>query len=162
MSDLSTDPTLLESLDIRAADDADFAVLAQMNRELIEDEGHRNPMTLAQLEARFRRFVNEDGYSVDVVLLGGEIAGYATHRYEPDNAEPSGRRVFLRQFYIARHRRGGGLGRRALDLLTGTRFEDGDRIFLDVMETNPGGKAFWSRIGFTPYSTAMERVVRKS
>ncbi|SAK97309.1 Acetyltransferase (GNAT) family protein [Caballeronia pedi] len=159
---MPTDISTVETLDIRPATDADFALLARMNRELIEDEGHRNPMTIAQLEARFRRFVSEDGYSVDLLLLDGEIAGYTTHRYEPDNAEPRGRRVFVRQFYIARGKRGGGLGRRALERLIHTRFAEGDRVFLDVMETNPGGKAFWARTGFTPYSTTMERVVRKS
>ncbi|MFT4067359.1 GNAT family N-acetyltransferase [Paraburkholderia sp.] len=158
---MPADTTALDTLNIRPASEADFPLLARMNRELIEDEGHRNPMTVPQLEARFRRFVGEEGYRVDVLLLDGEIAGYATHRYEPDLAEPSGQRVFLRQFYIARGKRGGGLGRRALELLIDARFADGDRIFLDVMETNPGGKAFWSRTAFTPYATTMERVVRK-
>src|ERR1700761_3498292 len=96
-------------LDIRQATATDFPLLARMNRELIEDEGHRNPMTVEQLEERFHRFVSRDGWQVDVLLFDGEIAGFATHRYEPDDAEPTGMRVHLRQFYVARERRGGGI-----------------------------------------------------
>ncbi len=38
-------------IDCRHAGPQDVALLAQMNR-LIRDEGHRNPMTLAELEER--------------------------------------------------------------------------------------------------------------
>lgn len=155
----TTARTSTVELAIRQADPADFDLLARMNRELIEDEGHRNPMTVAQLKERFQRFVCAEGWQVDVVLHGSDIAGFATHRYEPDNAEPSGMHVHLRQFYIARDKRGGGIGRGAFELLTKTRFKRGERVFLDVLETNPGGKAFWSRTGFTPYGTTMELVV---
>ncbi|WP_287096006.1 GNAT family N-acetyltransferase [Mesorhizobium sp.] len=96
---------------------------------------------------------------VDLFSQNGEIVGFATHRYEPDNAEPSGQRIYLRQFYISRQHRRSGIGRSALELLIGSRFKDKDRIFLDVLETNPGGKVFWSRTGFVPYATIMERVV---
>jgi GNAT superfamily N-acetyltransferase len=152
----------LDSLALRQATPADFDLLARMNRELIEDEGHRNPMTVPQLKERFQRFVSKDGWHVDVILIDGTIGGFATHRYEPDVTEPSGQRVYLRQFYIARDRRGGGVGRAALDLLIDARFKDGDRIFLNVLEANPGGKQFWTRTGFAPYDTTMERVVRKA
>jgi GNAT superfamily N-acetyltransferase len=67
--------------------------------------------------------------------------------------------VFLRQFFITRHRRRGGIGAAAFKTLMRTRFRTGDRIYLDVVESNPGGKIFWSRTGFVPYATIMERVV---
>lgn len=38
---------------IRKATIDDLKLLSQMNKELIEDEGSRNPMTLVQLEDRF-------------------------------------------------------------------------------------------------------------
>lgn len=159
--DMGVTDQIADQLDIRRCTPADFDVLAQMNRELIEDEGHRNPMSVLQLKERFRRFVTEDGYTVDLVLFGGEVAGFATHRYEPDDAEASGMHVHLRQFYIARGKRRGGIGTSALELLIHARFKAGDRIFLDVLEANPGGKHFWSKTGFTPYGTTMERVVEK-
>jgi len=143
---------------IRPHGPEDLGLLARMNRELIEDQAHRNPMSVDQLKDRFQRFARE-GWAIDLFERDGEVIGYAVHRYEPDPAEPSGRRVFLRQFFIARHCRRGGAGTAALKELMRARFQAGDRIFLDVIETNPGGKAFWSRTGFTPYATIMERVV---
>ncbi|WP_287208794.1 GNAT family N-acetyltransferase [Mesorhizobium sp.] len=74
----------------------------------------------------------------------------------------AGNASFLRQFYISRQHRRSGIGRRALELLIRSRFNDKSRIFLEVLETNAGGKAFWSRTGFVPYSTIMERVVEKA
>jgi GNAT superfamily N-acetyltransferase len=152
---------LAPELVIRQSTPVDLDILATLNRELIEDEGHRNPMTILELRQRFERFVTQEGWSVDIFLVQNELAGFATHRYEPDNTEPSGMRVHLRQFYIARHSRRSGIGRSALELLIQTRFKEGDRIFLDVLEANPGGRIFWSRTGFTPYGTIMERVVER-
>ena len=134
----------------------DFELLARMNRQLIDDEGHRSPKTVEELKERFRRFVAKDGWSVDLLVLDEEVIGFATHRYEDDETAASGRAVHLRQFFIARHRRGGGIGRAALDELVRARFRPGERIFLHVIETNPGGKVFWSRTGFVPYGTIME------
>ncbi|MDA7949264.1 MAG: GNAT family N-acetyltransferase [Hyphomicrobiaceae bacterium] len=139
----------------------DFDRLARMNRELIEDEGHRSPLTVEELKERFERFVTKEGWSVDLLLSGDEIIGFATHRYEDNDTGEGGRCVHLRQFFIARDRRGGGIGRAALEELIHTRFRPGERIFLDVLETNPGGKTFWSRTGFTPYGTIMEMNVPK-
>ncbi|SAK97298.1 GntR family transcriptional regulator [Caballeronia pedi] len=144
---------------VRAHQREDLGLLARMNRELADDEGHRNPMTVAQLEERFRRFVDQEGWNVDLFMLDDEVIGYATHRYEPDPAEPGGRHVYLRQFYIVRHRRRGGAGHVAFDELVRARFQPGERIFLEVIENNPGGKVFWLRTGFTPYGTIMEHLI---
>jgi hypothetical protein len=38
-----------------AADDA--PLLAELNHQLIRDEGHRNPMTVPQLEERMRQWL---------------------------------------------------------------------------------------------------------
>ncbi|PSH62234.1 GNAT family N-acetyltransferase [Phyllobacterium sophorae] len=153
---------LQETIEIRRATAEDFDKLAMLNRELIEDEKHRNPMTVPELKERFLRFVNCENWTVDLFIQNGEIVGFATHRFEPDNAEPSGQRIYLRQFYISRQHRRSGNGRSALELLIQSRFNDKERIVLEVVETNPGGKAFWSRTGFDPYSTIMERVVEKA
>ncbi len=149
----------VSELTIRNALASEYPHVATMNRKLIEDEKHRNPMTVAELEQRFHAFVDEDGWTVDVFILDDEIVGYATHRREPDEAEAGGWRLHLRQFYIAPQGRGRGIGRRAVELLFENRFEDGERVFLGVLETNPGGRAFWRRVGFVPYSTTMEQVV---
>jgi len=136
----------------------DLPLLARMNRELADDEGHRNRMTIPQLEQRFRQFI-EDGWTIDLFYLDEEIIGYATHRYEPDPSDPNARQIYLRQFYIVRHRRRGGAGHVAFDELVRARFKSGERIYLEVIENNPGGKVFWLRTGFTVYGTIMELAV---
>ncbi len=136
------------------ADDLDL--LARMNHELIEDEGHRSRLTVDELKERFKRFVGQDGWSVDLLMSDGEIIGYATHRYETDEAARTGTSVHLRQFFISRDHRAQGIGRAALQALIQARFKPGERIFLNVLEDNLRGKAFWSRTGFVPYGTIME------
>jgi GNAT superfamily N-acetyltransferase len=144
------------TLALRPAEDADVPAVARMNRELIEDEGHRNPMTVADLEQRARGFLREGGWRVDLILSGGATVGFATWREEDDITEPSGRRVYLRQFYICRSARGGGLGRRAFEALMAA-FPADTRILLEVLSSNPGGQAFWARMGFSPYALFVER-----
>jgi hypothetical protein len=45
---------------IRKATDEDLKLISQMNKELIEDEGSRNPMTLAELEDRIIGWLSSD------------------------------------------------------------------------------------------------------
>lgn len=142
---------------LRAATAADLPAIARMNRALIEDEGHRNPMTLDQLQARAQGFLASPDWHVDLIEQDGRIAGYATWRWESDIAEPSGQRIYLRQFFIAREARGAGLGRRAFALLMHERFPPGARILLEVLHSNPTGQAFWARMGFEPYAVHLER-----
>jgi DNA-binding GntR family transcriptional regulator len=158
-SDDYASTSLKGRIKVRGHQPEDFGLLARMNRELADDEGHRNPMTVPQLEERFKRFVGQDGWTLDLFILDEEIIGYATHRYEPDPAEPTGQRIHLRQFYIVRHQRRGGAGHVAFNELARARFKPGERVYLDVIENNPGGKVFWLRTGFTPYGTIMEHVI---
>lgn len=144
-------------LKIRPATRADLKLLARMNRELIEDEGHRNPMTLDQLEQRAAGFMDDGSWRIDLFERAGGVVGYATWKLEDDNTEPSGKRVYLRQFYVTRESRGGGIGRQALDALMSGAFPNDTRVLLEVMESNPGGQQFWSRMGFAPYSYWLER-----
>ena len=141
---------------LRKAEPVDFPLLSQMNLELIQDEGDCNPMNVAQLQERFANFLNNDGWQVDLFIEGERVMGYATYRYEPNLAEPSGQCIQLRQFFVSRQARGSGIGKAALNLLAQERFQTGERVFLHVLETNPGGKAFWARSGFVPYATIME------
>ncbi|AMX95460.1 MULTISPECIES: GNAT family N-acetyltransferase [Mesorhizobium] len=119
-------------------------------------------MTVSELKERFIQLVNREIWMVDLFSQNGEIVGLATHRLEPDNAEPSGQRVFLRQFYVSCQHRRSEIGCRTLELLIRSRFHNKSRIFLDVLETNPGRKTFWSHTGFVAYSTLMERLVEKA
>jgi hypothetical protein len=45
-------------MDFRIATATDIPQLAFLNAALIRDEGHRNRLTVAELEARMRKFLN--------------------------------------------------------------------------------------------------------
>jgi GNAT superfamily N-acetyltransferase len=87
----------------RRATPDDALVLASMNRHLIEDEGHCNPMSVEELAARMGTGLGED-YAALLVLRDGEPVGHALWRDETDW-------TYLRQFFIAREYRGQGIGR---------------------------------------------------
>lgn len=64
--------------------------------------------------------------------------------------------VHLRQFFIDRPFRGRGIGRAAYRHLAEQRFGDRE-VNLDVLVTNPSGRRFWERLGFTEYFVAMKK-----
>jgi predicted acetyltransferase len=144
------------NLTLRPVGPDEFELLGRMNRELIEDERHRNPMTAAELAQRARRFIESEGWSIDLITRGGETVGFATYRREPAGTHAAETQLHLRQFFIARQCRRRGLGREAFRLLL-TRSSPGERVVIDVLEANPEGLAFWSSVGFKPYATQMER-----
>jgi len=82
------------ALEHRAATAADLPILARMNQQLIEDERHRNPMNLAELETRMRSMLEGD-YSATLFEWDSQIVAYALWREERDW-------VYLRQFFVAR------------------------------------------------------------
>ena len=90
---------------VRTATIADIPELALLNAALIRDEGHRNTMTVPQLEARMRKFFDQ-GHVAALFGDDGRTAGYALWRVDDDG-------IYLRQFFIAEHARRRGLGREA-------------------------------------------------
>jgi GNAT superfamily N-acetyltransferase len=129
--------------------------LARMNKALIEDEGHGNPMALAALARRFGGFL-DGGWSADLFEREGAHVGYALHRLEANPAEASGIHVHLRHFFITRDHRRRGFGRRAFEMLRTERFPQGARIVLDVLDGNRAGRGFWRSLGFAPYARTLE------
>lgn len=139
----------------REAVHADVPLLARLNRELILDEGHRNTMLLAELEARMAGFLASDYAAVifedeaaGPECARSEPAGYALFRRAPDH-------VYLRQFFVCRDRRRTGVGRRAIEWLRQNAWSD-SRIRIDVLIGNDRAIAFWRSVGFDPYCLTME------
>src|SRR5258705_8458320 len=87
----------------------DCAVLAEMNQQLIQDERHRNRMTLTELRERMRAWLSAE-YEGVLFEQDQEAVAYALYREEPDE-------IYLRQFFVVRHRRRQGLGRQAIQIL---------------------------------------------
>ena len=117
---------------IETATPDDCPALALMNRQLIEDEGAGNTMTVAELEDRMRDWLQKGVYTGYVFRLNGEIIGYAL----VDLTE-----MWMRHFFICREHRRRGYGRTAVGLLfdrIGT-----DEIGLSCLIKNTAGQAFW-------------------
>ncbi|OME80137.1 hypothetical protein BK120_20090 [Paenibacillus sp. FSL A5-0031] len=83
---------------IRKATIDDLKLLSQMNKELIEDEGSRNPMTLAQLEDRFLGWLSSD-WEISLFEKDSAILGYAVYQISADVFYPEESNVYLRQYH---------------------------------------------------------------
>ncbi len=126
----------------------DVALLAELNRELIRDEGHANPMGIRELETRMRSWLS-CGYRAVLFESGSTVVGYALFR-------PADLDLYLRQFFIGRPHRRRGLGRRALGLLRDRVWPPGSPVTVEVLAHNEGGLAFWRSVGFSDYSVTLK------
>lgn len=104
-------------------------------------------MTVAQLEERMRRWLAAEYRAVLFEAADGP-AGYALFRSDEDG-------VYLRQFLVQRALRRRGLGRAAVRLLLEEVFPRGVRVWLQVLEQNEGGLAFWRALGFRPHARTL-------
>jgi ribosomal protein S18 acetylase RimI-like enzyme len=132
---------------LRAATAADLPRLAAWNRELIADEGADTKLDLAGLEARMRRWLAGD-YRALILEVDAGPAGYALYRHDEDG-------VHLRQLYVARPLRRLGIGREAVRRLLADEFPRGARVWLQVLEQNATGLAFWRALGFRPHARTL-------
>jgi len=129
----------------------DIPLLARMNHALIRDEGHRNTMSIAELEQRMVAWLQGE---YEAVLFEDErgAAGYALFRREPEW-------VYLRQFFVMPERRRKGVGAAAVRWLLANVWKGAPRIRLDVLVGNVEGARFWRSLGFADYCITMERLV---
>lgn len=136
------------NLNFRIAAPEDAATLASLNAELIKDEGHRNPMSVSQLERRMADWLGGD-YEAVFIEHSGETVGYALYRCETEH-------VYLRQLFIIAAMRRRGLGRSAIDWLRVNARAGIRRLRIEVLTSNPGGIEFWRSVGFHEYAMTME------
>lgn len=136
----------------RAATLDDAQVLGRMNLRLVRDEKHRNPMTVTQLVRRMRDFLSGD-YNAVIFEDDTEVLGYALFHPQEDF-------LYLRQFFIERHRRREGNGRAAMQLLMDHVFPAEQRLVVTVLATNPDALDFWRAVGFADYCTSLEILPR--
>src|SRR5262245_47286886 len=94
----------------RFATVADAKFLAELNHQLIRDEGHRNPMDVDQLEHRMRSWLSSGEYRAVIFVQEDTPVAYALYREDPDE-------IYLRQFFVIRTRRRHGIGRSAMQSL---------------------------------------------
>jgi predicted acetyltransferase len=126
----------------------DCPLLTELNHQLIRDEGHRNAMTVAELEQRMRGWLASE-YRAVLYEDGGEVVAYVLFREQPEE-------IYLRQLFVVRHRRRQGLGRRAVEILRSQVWPKTKRLTVDVLIANTSGVAFWRAVGYRDYALTLE------
>ncbi len=132
----------------RGATPGDCPVLAELNHQLIRDEGHRNAMTVPELEQRMRDWLTGK-YRAVIFEDGDEVVAYALYREQLEE-------IYLRQLFVVRNRRRQGLGRRAVEILRSEIWPNNKRLTVDVLVTNKTARAFWRAVGYVDYSLTLE------
>lgn len=127
----------------------DSALLAQLNLELIVDEGHHNPMNVMELESRMRGWLSAD-YRAVLFRRERRVVAYALFRMDEWS------RIYLRQFFVVRAARRQGVGRTAIEIFKREVVPAGTAVVLEVLIRNAVGRAFWAATGFREYCLALK------
>jgi ribosomal protein S18 acetylase RimI-like enzyme len=137
-----------EPLQWREATLDDVELLSALNRDLIQDEGHHNPMSLAQLKKRMRGFLSRE-YRAIVFDRRGEVLAYLLYRSDEWD------RVYIRQFFVVRAARRQGVGLEAMRVFRNEISPRGKPLILEVLTNNDAGRAFWTACGFRDYAVTL-------
>ena len=129
----------LIAMEIVRAKLTDADILAELNKELIEDEQHPNPMNISQLTERMREWLTTD-YICYMAKEKGSIVAYCLYRND-------GVHYYMRQLYVDRVHRRKGIATRLLDWLSENVWTD-KKVRLDVLAHNEAAVAFYKRYGF--------------
>ena len=130
----------------------DVPLLARMNRELAEDEGHPNRIqSPSWFEDRMRGFL-QGKYRAVVFEREGRVAAYALYTDQTEQADS----IHLRQIFVERSRRRQGIGREAIRILRMEIWPAEKRVTVGVLHGNQTAVEFYRAIGFQPYSIEME------
>lgn len=136
-------------LRIDRATRAEPPLLAELNRQLDEDEPHAYPLPISALTERMTRWIETGEYEVLLFRRGERVVGYAAWRIEDRGA-------YLRHFFICRDQRRQGVGRAAMKLLCRDRFPKDRPIQVEATIWNTTAIAFWHAIGFRDFGLSME------
>jgi predicted acetyltransferase len=135
-------------LNYRKARPQDATLLARLNRELIEDEGHTNPMSISELTERMRHWLATT-YAGIIFEDERGLVGYALYQDEATQ-------IYLRQFFVVRERRRCGLGRQAMNILFNEVWPRDRRLTVSALWHNEPAVAFWKAMGYREYSLTLD------
>jgi GNAT superfamily N-acetyltransferase len=138
----------MNDLEYRFAIQGDVLLLAEMNQQLIRDEGHRNKMTLPQLQERVSGWLQGE-YTAVIFSKGQETVGYALYRQDPEW-------IYLRQLFVKAEMRRKGVGQEVISWLKKNTWKEAKIIRVEVLVGNPEGVSFWKAVGFRDYCITME------
>lgn len=130
----------------------DLSVLARMNRQLTEDEQHRNRFKSDKwFEERMRSFL-KGGYEAVLFEIDGKAVAYALYGNHPEHNDT----IYLRQIFVDRSFRRQGLGRKTMEILMKEIWPEEKRLTVGVLSDNEAAFSFYKSIGFKEYSIELE------
>ena len=135
-------------MNFRRAIADDCILLAKLNHQLIRDEGHRNKMTVPELEQRMKNWLASE-YSAMIFEKNDEVVAYALYREQPEE-------IYLRQLFVARNHRRQGIGRKAFEILRAKIWPKNKRLTVEVLVKNEKAVAFWRAVGCKDYCLTLE------
>lgn len=135
-------------MEYHIANESDLDILAQWNHQLIQDEGHRNRMTVSQLRARMRYWLSGD-YTAVIFDKDGESIAYALFREGEDE-------IYLRQLFVKPQMRNQGIGKEAVRILKEEIWTKPKRLTVDVLSHNKAAITFWRSVGYKDYCLTLE------
>ncbi len=138
----------------RSAGESELELLAKWNHQLIEDEGHRNPMSEEELKSRMKDWLN-GSYKCLVFDHAEKDVGYLLYREDSD-------KIYLRQLFVARDQRRRGFGKSMAQHCLDSFRSSEKRLTVEVLANNEAGIAFWRALGFRDYCLELEFPIEKS
>ena len=126
----------------------DVSNLAAMNRRLIEDERHSNPMDVGQLADRMQQWLTAE-YTSYIAKDADEVLGYCLYRDD-------GEFYYLRQLFVERQHRRSGIATEFLDWMYHHIWQD-KHVRLEVLSHNTEAIAFYEKYGFAVTCLGMEK-----
>ena len=137
-------------MEYRFANDEDLDLLSNWNHQLIEDEGHRNPMTIAQLGERMKGWLSAN-YKAVIFENAEDPLAYAL--FLETESE-----IYLRQMFVRRDKRRSGIGRQAMSILQNDIWPQNKRLTVGVLSSNKDALLFWRSVGYNDYSITLEKM----
>jgi GNAT superfamily N-acetyltransferase len=132
----------------RLATPADIPLLADLNRQLVEDERDPRVFSLDELVTFWEKWLASD-YQAVIFEQAGETAAYALYRPDEEGT------TYLRHFFVCREFRRRGLGRKAMQQLREEIWPPGTRILLEVLLDNTAARQFWRAVGFQDHALVL-------
>ncbi len=133
---------------VAKAELTDVEKLAELNKRLIEDERHPNPMNVQQLAQRMIEWL-QDEYSCYLASEDGSTVAYCLFRND-------GEYYYMRQLFVERSHRRKGLATKLLDWMYQNVWTD-KKVRLDVLSHNEEAIAFYRAYGFQIGCLRMEK-----
>lgn len=133
---------------VTKADLSNVEKLAELNKRLIEDERHPNPMNVQQLARRMAAWLQGE-YTCYMATEHGLTLAYCLFRDEGDY-------YYLRQLFVESAYRRQGIATQLLDWMYQHIWID-KKVRLDVLAHNTAAIAFYKAYGFEVGCLRMEK-----